>query len=409
VVAAVQDVTERTQLEQALWHSQQQLRLLVGSVADYAILMLDPAGRVVSWNEGAERIKGRRREEIIGEHLSRFYPPEQVAAGAPARMLEAAVRDARVEDEGWRLRKDGSRFRANVVVTAVYEDAGVLHGFAKVTRDLSQRRLLEEQQRRLALLAERERIADGLFEQVVHALFAVGLSSRRLPSPTTPPFAPTSTPPCTTWMRQSRPSAVRWPARCSPSPASCSGSRPQTAPRSTGLGRRWRRLPSPWRSALADCGRLAFASSASSGFAALAVWPPSKAHQGWVAAQPPGVAFPTCRCLGARFLAACMRPGTPAFHLLLCGAPPAWDRQLLTRFTQRYGSLVAVHRLGTEPFGADLCDPSGAALARLGARNGAQYLIRPDGYVGYRCAGFDLEGLERHLAHLLQDKGKRSQ
>ena len=68
-----------------------------------------------------------------------------------------------------------------------------------------------------------------------------------------------------------------------------------------------------------------------------------------------------------------------------------------------------MHRLGTEPFGADLCDPSGAALARLGARNGAQYLIRPDGYVGYRCAGFDLEGLERHLAHLLQDKGKRSQ
>jgi 2-polyprenyl-6-methoxyphenol hydroxylase-like FAD-dependent oxidoreductase len=100
---------------------------------------------------------------------------------------------------------------------------------------------------------------------------------------------------------------------------------------------------------------------------------------------------------------------TPAFHLLLCGARPAWDRQRLTRFTQRYGGLVTVHRLGTEPFGADLCDPSDAALARLGAQNGAEYLIRPDGHVGYRCAGFDLDGLERHLAQLLPGRGTRGQ
>jgi 2-polyprenyl-6-methoxyphenol hydroxylase-like FAD-dependent oxidoreductase len=100
---------------------------------------------------------------------------------------------------------------------------------------------------------------------------------------------------------------------------------------------------------------------------------------------------------------------TPAFHLLLCGAPAAWDRPRLTRFTQRHGGLVAVHRLGTEPFGADLCDPSEAALARLGARGGAQYLIRPDGHVGYRCAGFDLDSLEHHLARLLPGRGPSGQ
>jgi PAS domain S-box-containing protein len=113
---------------------------------------------VVSWNQGAEQIKGWRREEILGEHFSRFYPPEDVKAGKPARELEVAVRDGRVEDQGWRLRKDGSRFWADVVITAVHDEAGVLQGFAKVTRDLSERRLLEEQQRRLALVVERERI-----------------------------------------------------------------------------------------------------------------------------------------------------------------------------------------------------------------------------------------------------------
>jgi 2-polyprenyl-6-methoxyphenol hydroxylase-like FAD-dependent oxidoreductase len=92
---------------------------------------------------------------------------------------------------------------------------------------------------------------------------------------------------------------------------------------------------------------------------------------------------------------------TPGFHLLLCGPPHRWDLRWLAWFQERYGSLVAVHRLGTEPLPGQLCDPSGAALARLGARNGAQYLVRPDGYVGYRCAGFDLAGLERHLARLL--------
>jgi hypothetical protein len=92
---------------------------------------------------------------------------------------------------------------------------------------------------------------------------------------------------------------------------------------------------------------------------------------------------------------------TPAFHLLLCGPPHRWDLRRLARFQERYGSLAVVHRLGTEPLPGQLSDPSGAALARLGARHGAQYLVRPDGHVGYRCAGFDLAGLERHLARLL--------
>ena len=98
-----------------------------------------------------------------------------MAAGAPARTLAVASRDGRFEDEGWRLRKDGSRFWANVVVTAIYDDAGALQGFAKVTRDLSERRQLEQHAQQVALLAERERIAKGLFEQIVQALFAVGL------------------------------------------------------------------------------------------------------------------------------------------------------------------------------------------------------------------------------------------
>jgi PAS domain S-box-containing protein len=175
VVAAVRDASQRKQLEDAVWHSEQRLRRLLEAVTDYAIFMLDADGRVVSWNEGAERIKGWRREEILGEHFARFYPPEEVAAGKPARELAAAARDGRVEDVGWRVRKDGSRFWADVVITAITDQAGVLQGFATVTRDTSERRRLEERQGRLGLLAERERIAQGLFDEVAQAVFAVGL------------------------------------------------------------------------------------------------------------------------------------------------------------------------------------------------------------------------------------------
>ena len=119
-------------------------RLLVDSAIDYAIFMLDTEGRVVTWNAGAERIKGYRAEEIRGRHYSCFYPEEARRAGTPAHLLEVAASQGRCEDEGWRLRKDGSRFWANVVITAVRDGAGRLRGFSKVTRDLTERRQAQE-------------------------------------------------------------------------------------------------------------------------------------------------------------------------------------------------------------------------------------------------------------------------
>jgi PAS domain S-box-containing protein len=124
-----------------------QFRLLVDSVHDYAIFMLDAEGRIRSWNSGAERLKGYSEEEVLGEHVSVFHPSEEVAAGTPRRLLARAAADGRAEIEGWRLRKDGSAFWANVVITPIRDGAGELAGFAKVTRDLTERKLAE---RRLA-------------------------------------------------------------------------------------------------------------------------------------------------------------------------------------------------------------------------------------------------------------------
>jgi PAS domain S-box-containing protein len=118
--------------------------LLVRSVQDYAIFMLDPSGHIASWNKGAERIKGWRADEIIGEHFSIFYPPEDMASDKPGRELEIAVAEGRVEDEGWRVRKDGTRFWANVVITALFDEQGELRGFGKVTRDVTERRAAQE-------------------------------------------------------------------------------------------------------------------------------------------------------------------------------------------------------------------------------------------------------------------------
>jgi PAS domain S-box-containing protein len=132
--------------------------LLVESVKDYAIFMLDPQGRVATWNAGAERIKGYRAPEILGKHFSIFYPPEDVAAGKCDRELEVAAGEGRFEDEGWRLRKDGSRFWANVIITALRSPEGALAGFAKVTRDLTERRTAEENAR--ALAAERAALSE---------------------------------------------------------------------------------------------------------------------------------------------------------------------------------------------------------------------------------------------------------
>jgi PAS domain S-box-containing protein len=138
--------------------SEERFRLLVESVKDYAIFMLDQEGRVATWNSGAERIKGYAASEIVGEHFSKFYPTEAIQAGWPQHELRVAAREGRFEDEGWRVRKDGSRFWANVVITALRDERGQLQGFAKVTRDLTQRRLHEESLRqseeRFRLLVE---------------------------------------------------------------------------------------------------------------------------------------------------------------------------------------------------------------------------------------------------------------
>jgi PAS domain S-box-containing protein len=150
------DLTERRRHEEDLRHSEEQFRLMVESVQDYAIFMLDPDGRVATWNEGAERIKGYRPSEIIGRHFSQFYPAERIAAGWPEHELEMARAHGRFEDEGWRLRKDGSRFWANVVITAVHDASGVLRGFTKVTRDLTEKRRIE------ALEAEGKQISEFL-------------------------------------------------------------------------------------------------------------------------------------------------------------------------------------------------------------------------------------------------------
>lgn len=118
-------------------------QLLIESVRDYAIFLLDPTGHIATWNIGAERLKGYTPAEIIGSHFSRFYGPEDIESRKPWRELEVAKRDGRVEDEGWRLRKDGTRFWANVIITALRDETGSLVGFAKVTRDLTERRRAE--------------------------------------------------------------------------------------------------------------------------------------------------------------------------------------------------------------------------------------------------------------------------
>ena len=152
-VAELQQRLEALEKEKALHESERQLRLLVESVQDFAIFMLDTGGRIRTWNMGAQRIKGYKAAEIIGQHFSCFFSEEDIRAGKPQRELEVAAREGRVEEEGWRIRKDGSKFWANVIIAAVKDDAGNVIGFGKVTRDITERmsaqRALEESQRKL--------------------------------------------------------------------------------------------------------------------------------------------------------------------------------------------------------------------------------------------------------------------
>jgi PAS domain S-box-containing protein len=138
------DLTERRAAEEALRHSEQQFRLLVQSVTDYALFMLDAEGRVTNWNAGAERIKGYAAGEIVGEHFSRFYTSEDRDAGLPAKALAVAASEGRFEKEGWRVRRDGSRFWAHVVIDPVRDSLGEVIGYAKITRDITERREAQE-------------------------------------------------------------------------------------------------------------------------------------------------------------------------------------------------------------------------------------------------------------------------
>jgi PAS domain S-box-containing protein len=151
------DLTERLQNEKLLRQSEARYRSLVEQVIDYGIFMMDEKGRIVSWNEGARRIKGYSSEEIIGKYFTIFYPQEDIIGGKPSNELKIARAEGRYEEEGWRLRKDGSRFWANIIITAVYNSNKILVGYSKVTRDLTEKkrgeRLLKESNLGLQMLA----------------------------------------------------------------------------------------------------------------------------------------------------------------------------------------------------------------------------------------------------------------
>jgi PAS domain S-box-containing protein len=188
------DVTEHKLTEQRLRESEERFRLLVDSVKDYAISMLDPEGRVVSWNQGAEWIRGYTAEEIIGESFVRFFPPEDVVAGTPQAILARASAEGRCEDEGWRVRKDGSRYWADVVLTALRDEGGNLRGFSSVARDMTERRRAEETLRLKEERARRASEAKSRFLAVMShelrtALSAMLISADMLRDPTSGPLA----------------------------------------------------------------------------------------------------------------------------------------------------------------------------------------------------------------------------
>lgn len=160
------DITDQREVQQALLEAERPFRILLQGVTDYAIYMLDPDGRVTNWNTGAERIKGYSPAEVIGEHFSRFYTPEDFNAGVPERALETARETGHYEAEGWRVRKDGTRFWASVVIDAIHDEDGKLIGFGKITRDMTERR---EAQLRLNENHLRVRDLSARQEAIFHA------------------------------------------------------------------------------------------------------------------------------------------------------------------------------------------------------------------------------------------------
>lgn len=166
-VGTITDISDRVRAEQSLQENEERFRLLVENVKDYAIFMLDATGCVATWNTGAQAIKGYQAPEIIGQHFSRFYTPEDLAWNKPGYMLQNALTMGRFEDEGWRVRKDGSYFWANVVLTALHNSAGQLQGFAKVTRDITERKQTEE---KLRQQAQRERLLSEVAQRIRQTL-----------------------------------------------------------------------------------------------------------------------------------------------------------------------------------------------------------------------------------------------
>ena len=165
------DLTDRKMAEEILKQSEQQFRLLVQSVTDYAIYMLTPDGRMTNWNLGAQRIKGYLPEEVIGQHFSMFYTPEDREAGEPQRTLDIAVREGRFENKSWRMRKDGTRFLAHVVVDPIWGDTGTLLGFAKITRDITevtQAQQTLEQTREALFQAQKMQVIGQLSGGIAH-------------------------------------------------------------------------------------------------------------------------------------------------------------------------------------------------------------------------------------------------
>ena len=177
---ADQESTDRD-FDASRFREADQLRLLIDATTDYAIFLLDAEGHVATWNAGAERLKGYKAEEIIGQHFSRFYPQDAIDRGWPAHELQVARAEGRFEDEGWRIRKDGSRFWANVVITAVHDESGAFCGFGKITRDLTERKKAEENAIRFAeeavahrALEEKTQLIQKQREQLQVTLASIG-------------------------------------------------------------------------------------------------------------------------------------------------------------------------------------------------------------------------------------------